>query len=74
MTRFSNIDDGGKNRQQRKKGKDIRDRRREDVDKYESVARRQNKLERHNIAEDPYRRARKYDYKNYDLDEFAEDI
>ena len=74
MTRFSNIDDGGKTRQQRKKGKDIRDRRREEVDKYESVARRQSKLERNSIGEDAYRRSRKYDYKNYDYDEFSEDI
>ena len=67
MVKTVGFDDNGKNRQ-RRRGKDIRDRRREEIDKYESVTRRKNKLERHMI-EDGKRRSKHYDYRNYDESE-----
>lgn len=64
------IDETGKNRQ-RKRGKDIRDRRREDIDKFESTTRRQNKFEKYLIQND-HRRVRNNEY-TYE-DDYTEDI
>lgn len=72
MSKFNGFDDGSKQRRS-KKGKDYRDLRREDLDKFESVTRRKTKHERHTMA-DGNRRPRHNEYLNYDLDEYSEDI
>ena len=64
MAKTVGFDENGKNRQ-RRRGKDIRDRRREDIDKFESVTRRQTKLERHMI-DNGNRRSKYYEYNLYD--------
>lgn len=73
MSKFNGFDDGSKPRRT-KKGKDYRDMRREDLDKFESVTRRKNKHDRYSMLDDAKRRPRHNDYLNYDLDEYSEDL
>lgn len=77
MSKFIGFEEDGKQHQPRrsKKGKDYRDRRREDFDKFEAVTRRKNRFDRNSAVDDTSnRRHRHHDYAAYDLEEYSEDI